>query len=345
MREDNEKMRFCGTEPNGSFLQGIIPVLLGLLLLASPARVQAQFSYTVNTNGTATITGYSGTNGAVIIPSNTNGWRITSIGTNAFSMCVIMTSVTIPNSVTNIGDYAFCWCRALTSVAIPNTVISIGDGAFQECSGLTNVTIPASVTSIGDSAFAECANLPSVTIPGSVTAIGQLAFELCTNLGCVTIGNGVTSIGFAAFVACYSLTNVTIPASVTFVGNAVFEQCNSLTGVYFMGNAPAFISSGFPGCGATLYYLPGATGWSSTSAVLWNPVIQTGDGGFGLTNNQFGFNIAGTNNITVVVEACTNLASPAWLPLKTVTLTNGLFHFSEPAQSNTTGRFYGLGLP
>ena len=39
------------------------------------------------------------------------------------------------------------------------------------------------------------------------------------------------------------------------------------------------------------------------------------------------------------------LACPVWTPLRTVTLTNGSFYFSEPLQTNTPARFYGLGLP
>ena len=80
-------------------------------------------------------------------------------------------------------------------------------------------------------------------------------------------------------------------------------------------------------------------------AKLWNPAISTGDASFGVQNNYFGFNITGTNNYTVVVELCTNMASPVWVPLATNTLVNGVFYFSEPFQANSSGRFYGLGLP
>ncbi len=79
--------------------------------------------------------------------------------------------------------------------------------------------------------------------------------------------------------------------------------------------------------------------------MLWNPVIQTGDGSFGVSNNQFGFNISGTNNFTVVVQACADLACPVWISLQTVTLTNGSCYFSEPLQSNNCGRYYSLGEP
>jgi len=80
---------------------------------------------------------------------------------------------------------------------------------------------------------------------------------------------------------------------------------------------------------------------------LWNPLIQTGDGSFGVQTNQFGFTITNgsTTNIPIVVEACTNPASPVWSPLQTVTLTNGLFCFSDPQWTNSPACFYRLRSP
>jgi hypothetical protein len=59
---------------------------LCLLLLASPIVAQAQFTYTAS-DGTITITGYTGTNGSVTVPSETNGIPVTSIGNSAFFDC------------------------------------------------------------------------------------------------------------------------------------------------------------------------------------------------------------------------------------------------------------------
>ena len=83
-------------------------------------------------------------------------YSVTSIGSNAFSQCSGLPSITIPNSVTSIGKYAFDGCGGLTSITIPNSVTSIGDFAFDDCNGLTSVTIPNSVTSIGNYAFSGC---------------------------------------------------------------------------------------------------------------------------------------------------------------------------------------------
>jgi hypothetical protein len=246
--------------------------LLPLLLLLLPATVQAQFNYTNNygiwtyttTNGTITITGYTGPGGAVIIPDRipdtTNGLPVTSIGDGAFYECGGLTSVTIPNSVTSIGDFAFEFCTSLTAITvdglnafyssvngvlfnksqttliqcpegkagsytIPNGVTSIGVYAFKSCISLTSVTIPNSVTSIGDDAFESCWSLNSVTIPNSVTSIGDHAFE-GSGLTSVTIGTNVTSIGDWAFADC-DLTSVIIPNRVTNIGDSAFWDCTS----------------------------------------------------------------------------------------------------------------------
>src|ERR1039458_4732695 len=84
-----------------------VKVLLPLLLLLTlPVVVEGQFILTTN-NGTITIKGYTGSGGAVDIPSTTNGLPVTSIGNNAFAASFRLSSVTIPDSVTNIGSEAF----------------------------------------------------------------------------------------------------------------------------------------------------------------------------------------------------------------------------------------------
>ena len=183
-------------------------------------------TYTLNNDGTATVSGCDRTVTSIKIPSNveSNGqtYTVTSIGNSAFANCYI-TSVDIPDSVTSIGDFAFYYCTGLTSVTIPDGVTSIGNSAFSYCSGLTSVTIPDSVTSIGNGAFSWCSDLTSVTIPDSVTTIGEYAFFYCTDL-----------------------TSITIPGSVTSIGNRAFGKCTSLSSITFAGiNPPSFGPTAF----------------------------------------------------------------------------------------------------
>jgi hypothetical protein len=164
------------------------------------------------------------------------------------------------------------------------------------------------------------------------------------------MGDGVTSIGSDAFYGCTNLTSVTIGSSVTNIGSGAFEYCTGLNGVYFNGNAPSVNWSIFAGdFTASVYYLPGTTGWSSTfggrPAVLWSPQMQTGGVSFGVRTNQFGFLIVWASGRTVVVEACTNLAYLAWYPVQTNMLSGGSSYFSDPHWTNSPARFYRLRSP
>jgi hypothetical protein len=296
-----------------------------------PTELWIPFTYTTNADAII-ITGYTGPGGAVTIPCIINGLPVVGIGGNAFAGTFFD-----PN--TNV-----------TCVTIPGTVTAIGEYAFYSCIGLTNVTIPYGVTSIGPYAFNQCSGLPILVIPDSVTNIGAYAFFGCFALtGSLTIPDSVIAIGAGAFGGCRGLISVTIGANVTSIGDYAFSTGGALAAAYFKGNAPISDLKVFGDDIATMYYLPGTTGWSQMfdglPAEAWNPQIQTGDGSFGVKNNQFGFNITGTANLAVVVEGCTNLASRVWVPIQTVSLTNGSAFFSDAQRSNYPCRFYCLCFP
>ncbi len=88
-----------------------------------PAVVQAQFGFSI-ANNQATVSSYSGTGGAVVIPSITPifSYPVVGIAGSVFLNKSNITSITIPSSIVSIGDSAFSGCTGLTSIAFPDSV-------------------------------------------------------------------------------------------------------------------------------------------------------------------------------------------------------------------------------
>jgi hypothetical protein len=237
---------------------------MALVCFGVVQTVRAQYSYGDNGDGTCTITGYSGPEGVLTIPSTINGLTVISIADNAFQGDSV-TNVTVPDSVTSIGVQAFISCGSLTNVTVGSGVSSIGDQAFANCASLITITvdpanpyyssangvlfdenqdtliefpggvgsydIPDSVTNIAADSFVDCYGLTNITIPDSVIIVGTNAFNACIGLTDVIIPNSVTLIGNDAFANCNFITNIMIGTGVTSIGSQAFFNCFGLTNV------------------------------------------------------------------------------------------------------------------
>jgi len=280
---------------------------------------------------------------------------VTNIGLTAFNNCRSLTAITVnPTNSFYSSMNGVLFNKSLTSLiqfpaglggsyAIPNSVTDVWTLAFDSSTRLTNVTIPASVTTLGDEVFQYCTSLMAITVatnnPDYCSVDGVLFDKGLTTLiqfpggvgGDYTVPAGVVNIGSYAFAYAH-LNSVTLPASVAGAGDYAFVFAG-LAAVYFEGNAPGpdFGASAFDYDNATVYYLPGTTGWDTNYAGLatapWylpNPVILNNTAGFGLQTNGFGFTVSWATNAAVVVEACSDLANPNWSPVGTNILSSTL---------------------
>ena len=164
---------------------------------------------------------------------NGKTYKVTCIGEGAFKALVqnyevvsLVSSVKMPNTIDTIRNWAFSECVHLTSIDIPNSVKYIGDAAFAG-SGLTSVAIPSSVNGFGNSVF-SCTCLTSVEIPESMEKIPFSMFSMCPSLTSVTLHDHVTTICDGAFYDS-GLTSFEIPASVNYLGVNPLGDCSSLT--------------------------------------------------------------------------------------------------------------------
>ena len=326
-------------------------VFLSLLLLAAPAAVQAQFTYTTN-NGAITLAEYTGSEDSVVVSNFVN-----DIGSEAFQNCANLTSVVIPGNVSAIGANAFFSCTNLTNASLSAGLACIGESAFYECTGLASVAIPGSVATIGASAFFSCTKLTNATISNGVASLGNDAFDFCTSLTSVTIPASVTSIGISPFVDCTSLTAITvdknnsfysgtngvlfdktqstliqfpgavggcytIPGSVTSVGDSAFCDCAALTSVTIPGSVASIGDWAFAWC------------LQLTNATIGNGVTSIGAEAFEECNSLTSVTIPGsvTNIGTYALGYCSALTN-ATIPASVTSL--GDYAFCECA--NLTG--------
>ena len=179
---------------------------------------------------------------SIILPKN-----ITSIKKQAFTNCIALSSISIPNTVTFIGESAFDNC-ALSEINIPDNVKSIGAKAFNSCNNLKHIHLGNGINSIEEQTFSDCSYLEEIELPYNITNIGNSAFYGCMRLSSIKIRGTVTSIGSLAFGYCSSLKTIDLPPTIEKIGVQAFKRCTSLNKIILPLKLTTIKSSAFEGC-------------------------------------------------------------------------------------------------
>lgn len=247
------------------------------------AVTSAESDFTYRKDGEkAIITGYTGTDSAVVIPSSIDGLIVTEIAGGAFRGST-MESVTFPDTLTWIGDSAFAKCDSLTEVRLPATdkFKHMGTYAFGNCANLKKIWVPKDfkpsymvapfyqcdqlkevefeegITEIPSSLMKSCPGIESIVIPDTVKIIGSEAFSNCENLKSVTLPASLTEIGYEAFKKCTNLQKIEFPEGLKTIGTSAFSSCKTLTEVRLPRSLKEAGSYSFEDCtGITSVWIP-----------------------------------------------------------------------------------------
>ena len=225
------------------------------------------FTYSLDDDGNATITGYTGNVSALVIPDEIDGHKVVKLGNGVFKKHQEIVSAQIPDSITSISASAFRDCSNLENVNLPKNLISIGNRAFFNCVSIRNIYIPKTLVEVDTYGwnwwypFEGCSNLEKVEfeegitqiptgifgdtglkeveIPDTVTSIGERSFADCANLEKVTFSKNLKSIGNRAFVRCTKIEKINLPKSLTEVDTYgwnwwyPFDGCSNLKTIEF----------------------------------------------------------------------------------------------------------------
>ena len=211
--------------------------LLGLSLFTVGRTVLAEestegvFQYQITQEG-AEITGYTGTDSNVTLPSQLGGYPVTGIGERAFAFNQELEEITLPDTLAYIQDSAFLLCRNLSRVNFfdPPELLQAGEGILRDTAWWE--VQPEGLVLLGNTALGWKGQAPAtLVLDSTVTAVADQAFSSnylpqTGSLTRVEVGDSVQLLGAQAFAGQGSLTRIFISDSVVSLGEGLLIDCS-----------------------------------------------------------------------------------------------------------------------
>lgn len=224
------------------------------------------------------ITGYTGSETAVVVPSQIDGLNVEKISDNTFKDNKNITAVTVSSGVKDIGASAFENCTSLATISLPDTIIHIGEKAIYNTAyynDKSNWKPKSSGSSSGGIQIGNgMAQIPwediaaqnldylylgtnlieatysgSYAIKSTTRVIADGAFSGCDATS-VTLSNQLVTIGENAFKDCAKLKTIKFFDGLEYIGDSAFENCVSLEKIELpqkdiQMNASIFYNTGY----------------------------------------------------------------------------------------------------
>ena len=171
--------------------------------------IEGEIYYKININGTGKMFNFS---------------TIENVPWNSYRDFIQEIKINV--GVTSISDYAFSNCIKVKSIDIPETIVTIGTEAFKNMGTETfkgveteKTTINSSKTlnllrleQLGSKAFEGCQFLEKIELErGSLIKIGEQAFKDCINLKSVVFPSNEIVMEKQIFQGCYNLRDLSMP--------------------------------------------------------------------------------------------------------------------------------------
>lgn len=203
-------------------------------------KVHADDEFTVNDviyhildRDTVEVKTYDGNAEVVEIPETVNGYKVTSIGCEAFDGNQTIKKVILPQSLQRIEKMAFC-SSALKQIDIPKYIERVGYAAFKDTPLYDNAGDIKYVGNICLGISEEC-NLKEIEIRKDTQVIADGAFKDNTSITAIHLPDDLTFIGKEAFADCHNLNTINVPSDAE-IGDYAFFNDRKLTHVIFIGD-------------------------------------------------------------------------------------------------------------
>lgn len=206
----------------------------------TPARenvTSGDYTYTVYSDDTASITAYSGSAEKVEIPAQIDGHTVVALDNKALYKNQQIKELVLPDTVQVVGNSAAMYCANLQKVTFGKGIRIIGVSAFEseadDSNGvgkgsLAEIVFNGTPEVIREKAFYYADDLTEIVLPDGVREIEPWAFAKCTGAQRIIIGDGLETLGDHAFHKCKGAREVRIPGSCKVVEVSAFYQCVSL---------------------------------------------------------------------------------------------------------------------
>lgn len=243
--------------------------------------------YSLNGDGTASVTGYSLRLEDVVIASEYKGCPVTSIKEGALSGSLTMTKVTLPDSIVSIEKDAFKGNLNMTEVNLGKGVKTIGENAFYGCKKLGETELSSSITAIDSTAFGGCENVILGVSDNSYQK--QFAIENSLNYHCSNSDYDYFKIGEQIKINSYigNRENVVLPSEIDNTAvKSISEKAFSGTGIksFSSSSVENIEKEAFENC-------------SSLESVTLSSVLTVGENAFynciSLKNAELGEKVTG----------------------------------------------------